>query len=225
MIGELFSTFLPSLLMLVVSHLSSTFRCPFKVAVLLNLACLLVVTMLSYGSLLRQPSKSSFNMVDIWLFVCYLTIISRIVLLMAIQLQRVESKTSSYQSNKVRSGKFKIRPNISRLVMSTKGSHWVILWRSKILSKRKSLRRRTQRSRHRRRHQKKPKVAKSSQAWQLYSSFPDTILVTAISTGAVASYIFICVLHHFGIFSEENWRRRENLNTRNGKVYLTWQDI
>lgn len=123
MIGELFSTFLPSLLMLVVSHLSSTFRCPFKVAVLLNLACLLVVTMLSYGSLLRQPSKSSFNMVDIWLFVCYLTIISRIVLLMAIQLQRVESKTCSYQSNKVRSGKFKIRPNISRLVMSTKGNH------------------------------------------------------------------------------------------------------
>ena len=121
MIGELFSTFLPSLLMLVVSHLSSTFRCPFKVAVLLNLACLLVVTMLSYSSLLRQPSKSSFNMVDIWLFICYLTIISRIVLLMAIQ--RVESKTSSYQSNKVRSGKFKIRPNISRLVMSTRANH------------------------------------------------------------------------------------------------------
>ena len=123
MIGELFSTFLPSLLMLVVSHLSSTFRCPFKVAVLLNLACLLVVTMLSYSSLLRQPSKSPFNMVDIWLFVCDLTIISRIVLLMATQLQRVESKTCSYQSNKVRFEKLKSRSNISRLVMSTKDNH------------------------------------------------------------------------------------------------------
>ena len=122
MMGELFSTFLPSLLVLVVSHLSSTLRCPFKAAVLLNLASLLVVTMLSYTSLLRQPSKSSFNMVDIWLFICYLTIISRLVLLMAIK--RVESKTCSYKpNNKVRFDKLKIRPKIFRLVMSTKDNH------------------------------------------------------------------------------------------------------
>ena len=122
MIGELFSTFLPSLLMLVLSHLSSTFQCPFKAAVLLNLASLLVVSMLSFSSLLRQPSKSSFNMVDIWLFTCYLTIISRIVLLMAIK--RIESKTCPYKpNNKVRLEKLEIRSNIFRWVMPTKDNH------------------------------------------------------------------------------------------------------
>ena len=99
-LGELFSTFLPSLLMLVLSHLSSIFLCPFKAAILLNLACLLIVTMLSCSSLLRQSSKSSFDMVDIWLLICYLTIISRVVLLMAIK--RAESKTCAYKPNKVR---------------------------------------------------------------------------------------------------------------------------
>ena len=105
-LGELFSTFLPSLLMLVLSHLSSTFLCPFKAAILLNLACLLIVTMLSCSSLLRQPSKSYFDMVDIWLLICYLTIISRVVLLMAIK--RAESKTCAYKPNKVRSKQLKL---------------------------------------------------------------------------------------------------------------------
>ena len=101
MMGELFSTFLPSLLMLVLSHLSSTFLCPFKAAILLNLVCLLIITMLSCSSLLRQPSKSSVNMVDIWLLICYLTLISRVVLLMAVK--RAESKAYSYKpNNKVR---------------------------------------------------------------------------------------------------------------------------
>ena len=101
MIGELFSTFLPSLLMLVLSHLSSTFLCPFKAAVLLNLVCLLVVTMLSCSSLLRQPSKSTLNMVDIWLLICYLTVISRVVFLMAVKC--AENKIYSYKpDNKVR---------------------------------------------------------------------------------------------------------------------------
>ena len=102
-LGELFSTFLPSLLMLVLSHLSSTFLCPFKASILLNLACLLIVTMLSCSSLLRQ---SSLNMVDIWLLICYLTIISRVVLLMA--MKRTESKTCAYKPNKVRFEKFEL---------------------------------------------------------------------------------------------------------------------
>ena len=105
-LGELFSTFLPSLLMLVLSHLSSTFLCPFKTAILLNLVCLLMVTMLSCSSLLRQSSKSSLDMVDIWLLICYLTIISRVVLLMAIK--SAESKTYAYKPNKVRFEKFEL---------------------------------------------------------------------------------------------------------------------
>ena len=97
--GELFSTFLPSLLVLVLSHLSSIFHCPFKPATLLNLVCFLAIALFSCSSLLRRPSTSSFKMVDIWLLICYLTIISRLVLLMA--LKKAQNKTSPYKSTKV----------------------------------------------------------------------------------------------------------------------------
>ena len=97
--GELFSTFLPSLLVLALSHLSSIFHCPFKPATLLNLVCFLAVALFSCNSLLRRPSTSSFKMVDIWLLICYLTIISRLVLLMASK--QAQNKTSPYKSTKV----------------------------------------------------------------------------------------------------------------------------
>ena len=99
--GELFSTFLPSTLMLVLSHFSSTLACPFKVAILINLASLLVVTMLSCSSFISHPSKSNFNMADIWLLICYLTIAGRIVHLM--MAKRAESKTIMYKTTKVNS--------------------------------------------------------------------------------------------------------------------------
>ena len=114
MMGELFTTFLPSLLMLVLSHLSSTFLCPFKAAILLNLACLLIITIISCSSILLQPSKSSVNMVDIWLLLCYLTLISRVVLLMAVK--RAESKAYSYKPNT------KVR--FKKLNLDQKSSGW-----------------------------------------------------------------------------------------------------
>ena len=99
--GEIFSTFLPSTLMLVLSHFSSTLACPFKVAILINLASLLVVTMLSCSSFISHPSKSNFNMADIWLLICYFTIAGRIVHLMLAK--RAESKTIMYKTTKVNS--------------------------------------------------------------------------------------------------------------------------
>ena len=98
--SELLKTFLPTVLLTMISFATSFFK-PFffEAALSVNLTTMLVMTTIFISKMEGLPPTSDSKMIDIWLIICQLVPFSEVVLLTAIEYLRTDKKNSG--SNEV----------------------------------------------------------------------------------------------------------------------------
>ena len=98
--SELLKTFLPTVLLTMISFATSFFK-PFffEAALSVNLTTMLVMTTIFISKMEGLPPTSDSKMIDIWLIICQLVPFSEVVLLTAIEYLRTDNENSG--SNEV----------------------------------------------------------------------------------------------------------------------------
>ena len=94
--NEMLTTFLPSLLLLMITFATTFFK-PFffEAALSVNLTTMLVMTTIFISKMESLPPTSDTKMIDIWLIICQLVPFSEVVLLTAIEYLRDDEEDSS----------------------------------------------------------------------------------------------------------------------------------
>ena len=93
--SELLKTFLPTILLTMISFATSFFK-PFffEAALSVNLTTMLVMTTIFISKMEGLPPTSDSKMIDIWLIICQLVPFSEVVLLTAIEYLRTDKENS-----------------------------------------------------------------------------------------------------------------------------------
>ena len=93
--SELLKTFLPTVLLTMISFATSFFK-PFffEAALSVNLTTMLVMTTIFISKMEGLPPTSDSKMIDIWLIICQLVPFSEVVLLTAIEYLRTDKENS-----------------------------------------------------------------------------------------------------------------------------------
>ena len=93
--SELLTTFLPTVLLTMISFATSFFK-PFffEAALSVNLTTMLVMTTIFISKMEGLPPTSDSKMIDIWLIICQLVPFSEVVLLTAIEYLRPDKENN-----------------------------------------------------------------------------------------------------------------------------------
>ena len=93
--SELLKTFLPTILLTMISFATSFFK-PFffEAALSVNLTTMLVMTTIFISKMEGLPPTSDSKMIDIWLIICQLVPFSEVVLLTAIEYLRPDKENN-----------------------------------------------------------------------------------------------------------------------------------
>ena len=91
--SEMMTTFLPSVLLMMITFATTFFK-PFffEAALSVNLTTMLVMTTIFISKMESLPPTSDIKMIDIWLILCQLVPFAQVVLLTAIEYLREEEK-------------------------------------------------------------------------------------------------------------------------------------
>ena len=89
--NELLTTFLPSILLMIITFATTFFK-PFffEAALSVNLTTMLMMTTISIGKMQTLPTTAYIRMIDIWLVFCQLVPFVEVILLTAQEYCRVE---------------------------------------------------------------------------------------------------------------------------------------
>ena len=91
--GELMTTYFPSILLIAITFATTFFK-PFffEAALSVNLTTMLVMTTIFISKMEGLPPTSDIKMIDVWLILCQFYPFVEVVLLTAMEYQRVEEK-------------------------------------------------------------------------------------------------------------------------------------
>ena len=91
--SEMMTTYLPSILLMMITYATTFFK-PFffEAALSVNLTTMLVMTTIFISKMESLPPTSDIKMIDIWLILCQLVPFTQVVLLTAIEYIREEEK-------------------------------------------------------------------------------------------------------------------------------------
>ena len=94
--SEMMTTFLPSVLLMMITFATTFFK-PFffEAALSVNLTTMLVMTTIFISKMESLPSTSDIKMIDIWLVLCQMVPFAEVVLLTAMEYNRVDSLDGS----------------------------------------------------------------------------------------------------------------------------------
>ena len=89
--NELLTTFLPSILLMIITFATTFFK-PFffEAALSVNLTTMLMMTTISIGKMQTLPTTAYIRMIDVWLVFCQLVPFVEVILLTAQEYYRVE---------------------------------------------------------------------------------------------------------------------------------------
>ena len=93
--SEMMTTYLPSVLLMMITFATTFFK-PFffEAALSVNLTTMLVMTTIFISKMEGLPPTSDSKMIDIWLIICQLVPFSEVVLLTAIEYLRTDKENS-----------------------------------------------------------------------------------------------------------------------------------
>ena len=94
--SEMMTTFLPSVLLMMITFATTFFK-PyfFEAALTVNLTTMLVMTTIFISKMEGLPPTSDIKMIDIWLVICQMVPFAEVVLLTAMEYQREEEENNS----------------------------------------------------------------------------------------------------------------------------------
>ena len=89
--NELLTTFLPSILLMIITFATTFFK-PiwFEAALSVNLTTMLMMTTISIGKMQMLPTTAYIRMIDVWLVFCQLVPFAEVILLAALEYHRGE---------------------------------------------------------------------------------------------------------------------------------------
>merc|ERR1712241_694376 len=104
LMSEMMSTYLPSLLLMMITFATTFFK-PFffEAALTVNLTNMLVMTTIFISVMEKLPLTSYPKMIDIWLIFCQLVPFAEVILLTAIEYMREEADEKGETSNQTSS--------------------------------------------------------------------------------------------------------------------------
>ena len=94
--SEMMTTYLPSILLMMMITFATTFFKPFffEAALSVNLTTMLVMTTIFISKMESLPPTSDIKMIDIWLILCQMVPFAEVVLLTAMEYQREDQAFS-----------------------------------------------------------------------------------------------------------------------------------
>ena len=97
--GEMMTTYLPSILLMMITFATTFFK-PFffEAALSVNLTTMLVMTTIFISKMEGLPPTSDIKMIDIWLILCQLVPFTQVVLLTAMEYLRKDDKQGEDQA-------------------------------------------------------------------------------------------------------------------------------
>ena len=100
-IGEMMTTYLPSMLLMMITYATTFFK-PFffEAALSVNLTTMLVMTTIFISKMEGLPSTSDIKMIDVWLILCQLVPFTQVVLLTAMEYLREEEQEEKQETEK-----------------------------------------------------------------------------------------------------------------------------
>ena len=116
-LSEMMTTFIPSLLLMMITYATTFFK-PFffEAALSVNLTTMLVMTTIFISKMEGLPPTSDIKMIDIWLVLCQMVPFAEVVLLTAMEHEREdkkEKKTKRKKRGKKKSKKDKVTKSVS----------------------------------------------------------------------------------------------------------------
>ena len=89
--NELLTTFLPSILLMIITFATTFFK-PFffEAALCVNLTTMLMMTTISIGKMQTLPTTAYIRMIDVWLVFCQLVPFAEVILITALEYYRIE---------------------------------------------------------------------------------------------------------------------------------------
>ena len=129
--GEMMTTYLPSVLLMMITYATTFFK-PFffEAALSVNLTTILVMTTIFISKMESLPPTSDIKMIDIWLILCQLVPFAQVVLLTAMEYLREEQKEVEKQDKETQVSKEKaIGPDVKGVELNAikepNGNAWV----------------------------------------------------------------------------------------------------
>ena len=100
-VNSLLTTYLPSILLVLITFATTYFKAYFfEAALSANLTIMLVMTTIFIGEMQMLPPTAYIKMVDIWLVFCQLVPFTEVILLTAMEYHR-EEENEEYVSNEI----------------------------------------------------------------------------------------------------------------------------
>ena len=99
--NELLTTFLPSILLMIITFATTSFK-PFffEAALSVNLTTMLMMTTISIGKMQTLPATAYVRMIDVWLVFCQLVPFAEVILLTAQEYYRDEEEPAGEGAGK-----------------------------------------------------------------------------------------------------------------------------
>ena len=96
--GEMMTTYLPSMLLMMITYATTFFKPVFfEAALSVNLTTMLVMTTIFISKMESLPPTSDIKMIDLWLVFCQMIPFAEVVLLTAMEYQRTVEETHSLE--------------------------------------------------------------------------------------------------------------------------------
>ena len=109
---EIITTYLPSLLLMVITFATTFFKdCFFEAALTVNLTTMLVITTIFTTKIQELPPTSDTKMIDFWLIFCMLYPFAEVILLTLIEYLRKDMEIVKDKTTKWGSGQVEIKVN------------------------------------------------------------------------------------------------------------------
>ena len=114
--NELLTTFLPSILLMIITFATTFFK-PiwFEAALSVNLTTMLMMTTISIGKMQTLPTTAYVRMIDVWLVFCQLVPFAEVILLTALEYHRGED-VNEVQANMTTTETEKNKPGTGNLI-------------------------------------------------------------------------------------------------------------
>ena len=102
--SEMMTTYFPSLLLIAITFATTFFK-PFffEAALSVNLTTMLVLTTIFISKMESLPPTSDIKMIDAWLILCQMVPFSEVIILTALEYNRVDSKKKTHKKKLKRS--------------------------------------------------------------------------------------------------------------------------
>merc|ERR1711873_6958 len=103
--SEMMTTYLPSMLLMMITYATPFFK-PFffEAALSVNLTTMLVMTTIFISKMESLPPTSDIRMIDVWLILCQLVPFAQVVLLTAMEYSREDKKRQKKKGKKKKKG-------------------------------------------------------------------------------------------------------------------------